>query len=62
MQGVQPCPVAAPSLWGAKNGGEPVVPTKGLVGPSRILEAVFRLSLGTLKSSVDNEIGESIVD
>lgn len=62
MQGVQPCPVAAPSLWGAQNGGEPIIPPKGLVGPNGILEAVFRLSLGNLKSSVDNKIGESIVD
>lgn len=61
MQGVQPCPVAAPSLWGAQNGGEPIVPRKGFVGPNDILEAVFRLTLGNLKSSVDSKIDESIV-
>lgn len=61
MQGVQPCPVAAPSLWGAQNGGELIVPPKGLVDPSGILEAVFRLILGNLKSSVDSKIEESNV-
>lgn len=61
MQGVQPCPVAAPSLWGAQNGGEPIVPPKGLVGPKDILEAVCKLSLRNLKSSGDSKIDESIV-
>lgn len=60
MQGAQPCPVAAPSLWGAQN-GELIVPPKGLVDPSGILEAVFRLILGNLKSSVDSKIEESNV-
>lgn len=46
MQGVQSCPVAAPSLWGAQNGRELIVPPKGLVDSSDILEAVFRLILG----------------
>lgn len=60
MQGVQPCPVAAPSLWGAQK-GELIVPPKGLMDLSDILEAVFRLILGNLKSSVDSKIEESNV-
>lgn len=61
MQGVQPCPVAAPSLQGVQGGGASVVPPKGLMGPNSVFEGMVKLNLGNLKNSVDRKIGENIV-
>lgn len=61
MQGVQPCPVAVPSLQGVLGGGASVVPPKELVGPNSVFEGMVRLNLRNLKNSVDRKIGESIV-